>query len=135
MIRAFFICVTAVVALTGAARDADAFTSRKGARVNPVNSLVFEVVPRNSRGSEIWCGAADYAHRALGAPWQSRIYVYREMGQSETTGRRTAVQFTMDPQAAGIAPGASSLSLNNFVVGDSMSVQQAFTHCQKSFPF
>lgn len=113
----------------------DAFTSRLGARVNPVNAAVFEVVPRGGSGQEIWCGAADYAQRELRAPWQARIYVSRGRGQSETTGRRTAVQFTLDPGAAGITPGPSSLSLNTFAVGDSMSVRQAFDFCHRMVPF
>lgn len=113
----------------------DAFSSRLGARVNPVNAAVFEVVPKSGSGQEIWCGAADYAQRELRAPWQARVYVARGRGQSETTGRRTAVQFTLDPNAAGVTPGPSSLSLNTFAVGDSMSVRQAYDLCQRMVPF
>lgn len=121
---------TFAFALPGAG---DAFTSKLGARVNPVNAAVFEVVPRSSgTGQVFWCSAADYAQRELGASWQARVYVVRGRAQSETTGRRSSVQFTLDPKAAGITPASSSISLNTFVVGDSMSVQQAHSYCQVS---
>ena len=114
----------------------DAFTSKRGARVNPVNDIVFEVVPRNSGSGEvIWCAAADYAQRELRAPWQARIYVVRGRGPSVTTGRRTAVQFTLDPTAAGVTPITPSLSLNSLQAGDNMTVQNGHTYCQRSIHF
>ena len=110
---------------------AHAFSGRRGTTVNPVNSAVFEVVPRSSGNGEVfWCGAADYARRVLGAGWQDRIYIARGRGESVTTGRRSAVQFTLDPAAAGITPAEQqSLSLNSLRVGESMSVQQANNYC------
>lgn len=112
---------------------AQAFTSKLGARVNPVNAAVFEVVPRSSGDGQLfWCSAGDYAQRSLGASWRDTIYIARSRAPSETTGRRSSVQFTLDPQAAGITPAPSSLSLNSLNVGESMSVQQAFGFCQKS---
>ena len=109
----------------------NAFTSKLGARVNPVNSSVFEVVPKSSgNGQVFWCSAADYAQRALRASWQARIYIARGRAPSVTTGRRSSVQFTLDPKAAGITPAPSSLSLNALKVGESMTVQQAHGYCQ-----
>jgi hypothetical protein len=111
----------------------DAFTSKLGARVNPVNSAVFEVVPRSSGDGQIfWCSAADYAQRALGASWQAQLYIVRGRAPSVTTGRRSSVQFTLDPTAAGVTPAPSSISLNALDPGENMSVQQAYTYCQKS---
>ncbi|MEX0287376.1 MAG: hypothetical protein AB3N23_22440 [Paracoccaceae bacterium] len=118
-----------ILALTGPVA-ADEFRGKRGTRVNPVNAAVFEVVARSStRGPDFWCGAADYARRALGRGWTDRIYVARSMGPSVTTNRRSAVHFTLDPGAAGISPAKPSLSINAFRVGDSMSIQQANTHC------
>lgn len=127
------ICLTAAVfSATLVALPADAFTARNGARVNPVNSAVFEVVPSgSSAGQSIWCAASQYARRTLKAGWQSQVYVARGMGPSETTNRRSAVQFTIDPGAAGITPTGGSHSLNSFVVGDHMSVQQADRFCEE----
>ena len=118
------------LAVTSSAASAQEFRGRLSTRVNPVNAAVFEVVARSSsRGSDFWCGAADYARRALGRGWSERVYVARSMGPSVTTNRRSAVHFTLDPGAAGITPGKSSLSINTFKVGDSMSIQQANTYC------
>ncbi|MFD3189427.1 hypothetical protein ACFMPD_04025 [Sedimentitalea sp. HM32M-2] len=113
-----------------------AFTSRGGTKVNPVNAAIFEVVPKTGgSGGVFWCGAADFAQRQMKAPWQARIFVARGRGPSVTTGKRSAVQFTLDPAAAGIQPAESSLSVNEFAVGESMSVQQAFYYCQKQALF
>lgn len=111
---------------------ANAFTARNGVRVNPVNSAVFEAVPRSSGyGAIYWCAASEYARRALKASWQTQVYVARGEGPSETTNRRSAVQFTIDPTAAGIAPGTSGGSLNSFNVGDHMSITQANGFCEE----
>ncbi|MDU9003506.1 hypothetical protein [Sedimentitalea todarodis] len=111
----------------------EAFTSKLGARVNQVNSAVFEVVPRSSgNGQVFWCSAADYAQRALRASWRARIYIARGRAPSVTTGRRSSVQFTLDPKAAGITPAPPSLSLNALNVGESMTVQEAYGYCQRS---
>jgi len=107
-----------------------AFRGGGDTRVAPVNKAVFEVVARGSgTGYAYWCGAADYARRALGADWQDTIYIARGRGESVTTGRRSAVQFTLDPVAAGITPTGSSISLNALKVGDNMSVTQANSYC------
>ena len=107
-----------------------AFSGKRNTRVAPVNDAVFEVVARGSgTGYDYWCGAADYARRALGAGWNDTIYIARGRGQSVTTGRRSAVQFTLDAGAAGITPIEPSISLNALKVGDNMSVQQANNYC------
>lgn len=107
-----------------------AFSGKRGTRVAPVNKAVFEVVARGSgSGPEYWCGASDYARRVLGAGWSDTIYIARGRAQSVTTNRRSAVQFTLDPAAAGIPPTAPSISLNSLKVGDNMSVQQGNTYC------
>lgn len=112
-----------------------AFSSINGTRVNPVNANVFEVVPKNSgQGTAIWCAAADYARRKLKLDWQADIYVARGLGQSETTKRRSAVQFTANPGAVGITP-TTSFRINNFKVGDHMSVSQANSYCEEAPPW
>ncbi len=109
---------------------AQAFSGRRGTRVAPVDKAVFEVVARTAgSAADYWCGASDYARRELRAPWTARIYIARGRGPSVTTGRKSAVQFTLDPDGAGIAPIAPSVSLNALNVGDNMSVQQAETYC------
>ena len=111
---------------------AEALSGRRGTTINAVNASVFEVVACGSgRGADYWCGAADYARWALGVGWTQDIYIARGRGPSVTTGRKSAVQFTLDPTAAGITPASPSLSLNALKVGDSMSVQMANTYCSQ----
>lgn len=127
-----------VVLLVGSlllsATSASAFTSRLGAKVNPVNADVFEVVPKSGGiGQDYWCGAGDYARRELKAGWSDVVYISRGRGPSETTGKRSAVQFTMNAQVAGASPGASYKSDNSLERGEGMSVQSAFGYCNKLY--
>lgn len=132
MMSRVFPAAVALLVATLQPQTADALTTRNGVRVNPLNAAVFEAVPRSSgSGTIVWCAASEYARRALKASWQTEIYVVRGWGPSETTGRRSAVQFTIDPSAAGITPAPGSVSLNNFKTGDSMSVQRANSFCEE----
>lgn len=107
-----------------------AFTLANGVQVNAVNDTVFEVVPRSSGTvEEFWCGASEYARRVLGADWRDPIYVLRGRGESVTTGKRSAVQFTLSfDQVAGLG-GDRGWFTFGIHPGDSMSVQQAKTYC------
>lgn len=128
-VAAFALALLATLSML-APDAAFAFSGKRGTRVAPVNKVVFEVVARSSgSGPEYWCGAADYARRALGAEWKATIYIARGRGPSVTTGRRSAVQFTLDPAAAGITPIPPSISLNSLKVGDNMTVQQGNSYC------
>ncbi|HBS51108.1 MAG TPA: hypothetical protein DEA05_13975 [Rhodobacteraceae bacterium] len=116
------------MAVPGAAA---AFTAFNRLNVNPVDAATFEVVGKGAtNGAEYWCAAGDFADRTLRAGWTDRIYIARGRGPSETTGRRSAVQFTLSPEAAGIVPAEPSLRLNALEVGDNMSVQAAKGYCQ-----
>lgn len=115
---------------TGTQVLANEYRGPSGTRINPVSDSVFEVVARSStRGPDFWCGASDYARRALGRGWTDRVYVAREMGPSVTTNRRSAVHFTVDPSVVGGGSTGGVRSVNRFVVGDSMSIQQANRYC------
>lgn len=107
---------------------ADAFTIARGIRVNPIDSVIFEVIPPSSgEYGDFWCGAADYARRAKGASWTDFVYVVQGRSNSVTTERRTAVQFTLSSEAAGPRPqGWLHLGIKP---GDRMSVQQANRFC------
>jgi len=108
-----------------------AFTTKKDMRVNPVNNAVFELVSsRSAKGFEYWCAVSDYARRGLDVPWTTSVYVVRGRGQSQTTGRRSSVQFTFDPDAAGLSSSQSYESSDALAVGDMMTVQQAHAQCQ-----
>ncbi len=119
-----------VLAVAGFATQADAFTAFNGARVNQVDNVLFEVIPSGRvRNGDYWCAAGEFARRALGAGWTDRVYIARERGQSVTTQRRTALQFTLNPDAAGITPLPTGGFKSGLPVGDSMSIQQAEGYC------
>ncbi len=98
-----------------------------GYRTELMSGDNFEVIPRTRQDIDgYWCAAADFARRKLGAGWQQQIYVLRGYGPSVTTGRRTAVQFTLT-QPANVQQQSSFSS--GFKPGDSMSVQGANGRC------
>lgn len=103
--------------------------SRHSIRVNPVSDGVFEVIARSGSGYLFWCGAADHVQRVLRLPWNTSLYIYRGLGPSETTGRRSAVQFTLDPNLAAAAPAGGYGSVNSLQAGDTMSVLRAHEYC------
>lgn len=112
---------------------AEAFTTPNGARVNSIDDLIFEVIPKTSGSyDEFWCGAAEYARRVKGAGWRDLIYVVRGRGTSVTTGRRSAVQFTLSPEEVGVAPPPQGWLALGVKPGDRMSVQQARRYCDRS---
>ncbi len=123
------ICCAMMVQLAGAAQ---AFTLPNGVEVNAVDDLVFEVVPKSSGTlDDFWCGASEYARRVLGAGWRDTIYVYRGRGVSQTTGKRSAVQFTLSSERAPDLPAERGLLRLGLKAGDSMSVQAARGHCNQ----
>jgi hypothetical protein len=115
-----------------AASGVGAFTSREGSRVNPVSDTVFEVVPlAGGSGRNFWCAAGDYAQRALKAPWEAHLYISRSHGLSETTNRRSAVQFTLQPALAGSPDKGVFASVNSLSRGNNMRVRDAFSLCNQ----
>ncbi|WP_281955924.1 hypothetical protein [Pseudophaeobacter arcticus] len=112
---------------------AEAFTTPDGVRINPVNDLIFEVIPQSSGSfSEFWCGASEYARRVKGAQWLDTIYVVQGRGTSVTTGRRSAVQFTLSPEQVGVSPPPQGWLALGIKPGNRMSVQQARSYCDRS---
>ncbi|MEP4037253.1 hypothetical protein [Pseudophaeobacter sp.] len=112
---------------------AEAFTTPGGVRVNPVNDLVFEVIPKSSGTfSEFWCGASEYARRVKGAGWQDLVHVVQGRSASVTTGRRSAVQFTLSPEQVGVSPPLQGWLALGIKPGNRMSVQEARSYCGQS---
>lgn len=95
----------------------------------------FEVFEQRGAGpSHIWCVAADYARRTLGAPSNQRIYVASPLGASQTEPGRTAVGFTLSAEQAGLEPGqAGAAGILNYTsirrTGASMNLTQALQFC------
>ena len=124
----------AAVALTlGLAQPGQAdFNARFDMRVSPVNAAVFEAYGSSAASADrYWCAAADYARRALGAPWTARIHLVRGRGPGVSVNKRTTVHFTLDPVAAGVEPADPGIVTLPLRVGTSRSVQSAFQDCDR----
>ncbi|MDP5216131.1 hypothetical protein Q5Y75_02780 [Ruegeria sp. 2205SS24-7] len=107
-----------------------AFSTPYGTRVYQVDANIFEVVPYPLAGrDEYWCGASDYARRRLGAAWSQQIYMASKTVRSAAAGGRTAVQFTLNPQAIGLEPVDVNVR-TGLIIGDHMTVQRANGFCQ-----
>ena len=75
-----------------------------GSGVYPLQPPLFEVAATTGNARVYRCGAAKYARRQRAA-WNTPIVVAGGIGPSVAEqGRRTAVPFTLAPQAAGITP-------------------------------
>ena len=73
-----------------------------------------------------WCGAADYARRALGARGGARIYVAK--ARPPGLGQRSPVVFTLDP--TGLTPrSALVLGASISQPGSNLSVGHAYSFC------
>ncbi len=117
-----------VLAAIAAGVSAPVAAAPNGYRTEPINSTDFEVIPRTRQDVDgYWCAAADFARRKLGAGWHQPIYVLRGYGPSVTTGRRTAVQFSLKPPQN--VPQQNSFVTSGFQPGYSMSVQGANARC------
>lgn len=89
----------ALCGLTACAELGDGgFVTSRGTRVNPVNADVFEVIarPGNER-NQFWCGAGEYAHRALDAPSNAKVYVVGGAGSAVTMEAPSGAQFSLKP--------------------------------------
>lgn len=124
--------ILAALAATMLPLGAHAFTAKNRLTVSQIDAAVFEVVGRPGSGArEIWCAAGDYA-RSQNVPSNTRIYL--ESGRQPAVSRpgRTAVRFTLSPEAAGVTPIPPQLVLNVDVPGDNLSVAAATEYCLRS---
>lgn len=112
---------------------ANAYTAKNRLSVAPVDGAVFEVVG-NAGGTgarDFWCAAGEYAF-SQGAASNTRIYLVSGRQPSVSEPGRTAVRFTLSPQAAGIAPISPQLVLSVNVPGDNLRTASAREYCAQS---
>lgn len=102
----------------------------EGFEIHPVNDIVYEAVSDGAHGgAAFWCAAGEFVEIKLKASPDTQIFVVRGAGVSETTGRKTAAQFTIDAETAGVTPVESGGNLNELVVGESMTAGEARNFC------
>ena len=124
------------IALTLAtAAQADTFRALNRHEVNPLPNGDFEVVSRVGAGpAQFWCGAGDYALRALGVASNARVYLVQGPAPSLTEPGKKAVTFSlMPPAAADARSSVGQLFLSLDAVGDSLSAAVAQQYCYDHF--
>ncbi|MFP4326743.1 MAG: hypothetical protein ACLFQL_01950 [Paracoccaceae bacterium] len=90
--------LTAAAVALATAAPASAFTAVNRLDVTPLGNARFEVIEARGAGPrQIWCAAADYARRELGAGAAQRIYVENPRGPARGASSRIAVGFTLAP--------------------------------------
>lgn len=118
----------AVAALMLSPLSASAFRALNWLQVNPMPGGVFEVVGEPGSGPiQYWCAAGDYARQVLGVAANQRIYIVRGRGPSETTDRRSAVQFSLTKPPGDYQP---SYSLSVTAVGENLRAASARFYCE-----
>lgn len=109
--------------------SAQAFKADKRLPVADIGNATFEVVARGGTGPKAyWCAAAQYA-RSIGATSGERIFLAKGPGPSSTLPGRTAVQFTTNPDVAGVTPLEPQSGLSVTATGDNLSVVEAQQYC------
>ena len=108
-----------------------AFQGKRGTTVNAINDTAFEVIARTAGSAQdYWCGAADFALTQLRASWSAEIRIIRGRGPSETSNRRSAVQFTLiSNEGLARSGNRSALQFGSLQVGDTLRVRSAYQFC------
>jgi hypothetical protein len=120
-------CILALVATSSIAKNS---MKHAGFEVNPVNDVVYEAVSDGAHGGgAFWCAAGLFVESVLKASPKTEIYIVRGAGPSVTTNRRSAAQFTIEPEAAGVTPAPLSDNLNELNVGGHMHASLARNFC------
>ncbi|MFV1527860.1 MULTISPECIES: hypothetical protein [unclassified Phaeobacter] len=132
--RLFSVTIAAALALSACAEATPTgHVTVDQARVFALPDGSFEVVPpQGAVRSAFWCGAADYARRALGADWGQSIYVARGIGEGVAVNRKSTVHFSLSPVASD-RPDSWLKRTNAYRVGDRLSVQEADHQCTTAF--
>lgn len=87
----------------------------------------FEVVADFTENAIYWCGASLFARQALGGAQGQRIYVLQAPSPSRAVPGEKAVTFGLEPPPS----GAVASYTNGTIVGNSLTVSQAFGGCSE----
>jgi len=127
MKRSVLAAIAATVVTTSAVAQS---MTHAGFEIHPVNDVVYEAASDGAHGgAAFWCAAGMFVETVLKVSPKTEIYVVRGAGASVTTNRRSAAQFTIEPEKAGITPAESSGNLNKLTVGEHMHAGLARNFC------
>lgn len=107
--------------------SAQTFRAANYLDVVPLKGGAFEVIETRAAGPRaIWCAAADYAERRLGA--KGRVYLYKGHGPSQTVRGRKSVAFTTDASSLSQGP-SQSYTLSTTQIGVGLPIAHAIQFC------
>lgn len=108
--------------------SAQSFRAVNHLDVVPLKGGTFEVIQSHGEGARgIWCAAADYAERNLGA--KGRVYLYAARGPAQTVNGRKSVVFTTDASSLSEGP-SQSYTLSTSQVGVGLPIAHAIQFCR-----
>lgn len=126
--RLSVLAALAAVVLAPSMGNAQTFRAINDLDVVPLRGGLFEVIEARGEGARgIWCAAAEYAERRLGA--RGRLYVAQARGKSVAVAGRKSVVFTLNE--AILPQGAfRSTSVSTAQVGLGLPIAHAIQFCR-----
>lgn len=123
------IIATVIAAVLPVMVSAQSYRAVNHLDVVPLSRTTFEVIEARGEGPRgIWCAAADYAERRLGA--RGRIYISGARGPARSVAGRKSVVFTTDVSSLSQGPFQSTtLSLGQVGVG--LPIAHAIQFCRR----
>lgn len=111
------------------AAQAQTYRAVNDLNVIPLGGSTFEVIEARGEGPRgMWCAAAEYAERRLGA--KGRVYIRDARGPSRSVKGRKSVVFTTNAAALTQGPFRST-SLNTSQVGVGLPIAHAIQFCRR----
>lgn len=119
---------TALICALPAMAQAQTYRAVNDLNVVPLGGTTFEVIEARGEGPRgIWCAAAEYAERRLGAG--GRVYISEGRGPARSAAGRKSVVFTTN--AANLTRGPfKSVSVSTSSVGVGLPVAHAIQFCR-----
>lgn len=109
--------------------NAQTFRAINDLNVVPLSRSTFEVIEARGQGPRgIWCAAAEYAERRLGA--SGRVYIRDGRGPAQSVEGRSSVVFTTNAGELDQGPFQST-SLNTSQVGVGLPIDHAIQFCRR----
>ena len=119
---------TFIIASLPVLAQAQNFRAINDLTVVPLTGSTFEVIEERGEGPRgIWCAAAEYAERRLGA--RGRVYLLEASGPSRSVAGRKSAVFTTDVDSLPQEP-SRSLTLSTSQVGVGLPIDHAIQFCR-----
>lgn len=126
-----FILAGIIAVAAPALAHAQTFRAINDLNVIPLNPSSFEVIEARGEGPRgIWCAAAEYAERRLGAT--GRVYVAGARGPARSVQGRKSVVFTTNEASLTQGP-FQSVAVSTSQVGSGLPVAHAIQFCRDGF--